>query len=112
MSVYALCVYVYMHIHVIVYFIYYCFLVFLEPYQQHMEVPKGVKLELQLPAYITTTATLHVPLQSLICDLCCSFHQRQILNPLSEARDRTCIFMDNSGLLNPLNHSRKSYMHF
>ena len=34
------------------------FLVFLGPYPWHMEVPRlGVKLELQLPAYTTATAT-------------------------------------------------------
>jgi len=41
---------------------------FLGPYLQHMEVPRlGVKLELQLPAYTTATAT---PDPSCICDLC------------------------------------------
>ena len=31
---------------------------------------------------------------SCICDLHCSFRQHQILNPLSEARDRTPILID------------------
>ena len=52
-----------------------------------------VKLELQLPAYTTATATWD---PSCIFDLRCSSQQRQILNPLSEARDRTCILMDTS----------------
>ena len=45
----------------------------------------GVELELQLLAYATDTAMSDL---SPICDL------HQILNPLSKARDRTCIFMD------------------
>ena len=61
---------------------------------QHMEVPwLGVESELQLPAYTTTTATQDL---SLICDLHHSSQQRQILNPLSEARDQTHILMDTS----------------
>ena len=71
----------------------FCF-VFLGLHPRHVEVPSlEVKLELQLPAYITTMAT---PDPSCICDLCPSSWQCWILNPLSEARDRTCIFMDTS----------------
>ena len=63
-----------------------------------MEVPGlAVKLELQLPAYTTTTA-MQDPRQ--ICDLHNSSQQCQILIPLSEAG--TCILMDTSGILNPL----------
>ena len=52
-----------------------------------MEVPRlGVELELQLPAYPTATA---MPDQSHVCNLHHSSLQRQILNPLSEARDQT-----------------------
>ena len=59
---------------------------------QHMEVPKAeVKSELQLPACITATASLD---PSHVCDLHHSLWQRQILNPLSEARDGTHILMD------------------
>ena len=47
-----------------------------------------------LLAYITGTAT---------CDLSCVYNlhhsKSQILNPLSEAKDRTCILMDESGSL-------------
>ena len=51
-----------------------------------MAVPRlGVKLELQMPAYATATATWN---PSRICDLCHSSWQCQILNPLSEARDQ------------------------
>ena len=52
-----------------------------------MEVPRlGVKSELRLLAYTTATAT---PDPSHICDLHYSSWQCGILNPLSEARDRT-----------------------
>ena len=54
-----------------------------------MEVPRlGVEWELQLPAYATATATQDL---SCICDLYHSSWQCQILNPLNEARDSTCI---------------------
>ena len=67
-------------------------LFFLQPHLRHMEVPRlGVKLELQLPAYPTPTATLD---PSCICDLYHSSWQSQILNPLSEARDPTRILME------------------
>ena len=59
-----------------------------------MEVPRlRVKLELQLLAYNTTTAT-----QDLrpVWDLHHSLRQCQILNPLSKARDQTHILMDTS----------------
>ena len=52
---------------------------------QHMEVPRlGVESELQLPA--STTAT---PDPSHVCSLHHSSRQRRMVNPLSEARDRT-----------------------
>ena len=47
----------------------------------------GVESELQLPAYTTATA-MQDP--SRVCDLHHSSQQRQILNPLGEARDWTC----------------------
>ena len=61
-----------------------------------MEVPRlGVKSELWLLAYTTATATWD---QSCSCvwDLHHSSGQHRILNPLSEARDRTCILMVTS----------------
>ena len=59
-----------------------------------MEVPSlEVKSELQLPAY-TTDRTMPDP--SHICDLHRSSQQPWILNPLSDARDRTCVLMDAS----------------
>ena len=60
----------------------------------HMEVPRlGVKLELQLPAYTTATAT---PDPSHVYNLHYSSWQRQILNLLSEAKDQTQVLMDAS----------------
>ena len=57
-----------------------------------MEVPRlGVESELQLLAYATATA---MPDASCVFNLHHSSRQRQILNPLSEARDRTRILMD------------------
>ena len=56
-----------------------------------MEVLRlGVELELQLPAYTRATAT---PDLSHICDLHHNSQKRQILNLLSEARDRACNLM-------------------
>ena len=70
------------------------FFVFLGLHPQHMEVPRlGVQLELQLPAYTTATATRD---PSLVFDLYHSSRQCLILNPLSDARDRTHILTDAS----------------
>ena len=78
-------------------FIYFCFVLFcfcfLGPYLQHMEVPKlGVKLELYTTAYTTATAMQD---WSHICNPHHSPWQCRILNPLYEARDQTCILMDD-----------------
>ena len=71
-----------------------------------MEVPRlGVKSELQLPASTTATATWH---PSSILDLHCNLCQYQILNPLSKARDGTCILTDIRQVLNLLSHSGNS----
>ena len=73
-------------------FIFYLF--FLGPHSWHMEVPRlGIKPELQLPVYTTTTA---MPDPSHICNLHHSSQQRWIFNPLSEVRDGTCILMVTS----------------
>ena len=48
-------------------------------------------MEPQRPAYTTATAMLD-------------------FNPLSEARDLTCILMDTSQLLNPLSYNGNSQM--
>ena len=73
----------------------YLFFCFSDLHLRHMEVPRlGVEKEVQLLAYATATAT---PDPSLVCDhLHHSSRKRGILNPLSEARDRTHILMDTS----------------
>ena len=71
-----------------------------------MEVPRlGVESELQLLAYTTVRAT---PDLSHICDLCCSLQPCEILNPLSEARDRTCILWRQCRVRNLLSHNQNS----
>ena len=72
------------------------FFIFLGPHLWHMEVPRlGFESELQLMAYATVTATWD---PSHVCDLHHSSQQCQILNPLSEAKGRTCILVDTSWL--------------
>ena len=67
-------------------FKFFCFC-FLGPHMWHKEIPRrGVESELQLLAYTTATPT---PDPSHTCDLHQSSQQGRILNPLSEARDRT-----------------------
>ena len=67
-------------------------LAFFHPW--HLEIPRlGVKLELQLLAYATASAT---PDPSHICNLHHSSQQCQILNPLSKARYGTRVLMDAS----------------
>ena len=62
-----------------------------------MEVPRlRVESELQLLTYITALATRDL---SCVCDLPHSSWQHQILNPLSEARDRTPNLMVLSQIL-------------
>ena len=53
-----------------------------------------VKSELQLLAYTTATATQPNP--TCICNLHRNSQQYWILNPLREAKDRTCIPKDTS----------------
>ena len=65
-----------------------------------MDVPRlGVKLELQLLAYITATAMRDL---SHICNLHHSSWQLEILNPLSKVRDLIHILMDTSWVHNLL----------
>ena len=76
---------------------------------QHMEVPRlEVQSEVQLPAYITATAT---PNLSHICALHHSSRQCQILNLLSKAKDQTHILMDISQVHNLLSHRGNSAKH-
>ena len=73
---------------------------------QHMgDLGLAIKLELQLPAYATTTATQDL---SYVCNLCFSLQQRWVLNTLRKAQDWTCILTDTSWMLNSLSHSRNS----
>ena len=72
-------------------FLFFCFLGL---HLRYMEVPSlGVESELQLLAYTTATAKQDV---SCVWDLHHSSWQLWILNPLSEARDQTCILMYSS----------------
>ena len=68
-----------------------CFLLY-GPHLLHMEVPTlGVELGLQLLAYAKATA-IRDP--SPVCGLHHSSQQHRILNPLSEARERTYILIE------------------
>ena len=74
--------------------------------RRNTEVPRlGVKADLQLLAYTTVTATTD---PSHICNPQCSLQQRWILNPLSKARDQSCILVDTRCILNPLSHNGNS----
>ena len=74
--------------------LFFFFFCFLGPHLWPMEVPRlEVELELQLPAYARATATLDL---SLVCDLHHSSQKHRIPDPLSKARDRTCLLMDTS----------------
>ena len=64
---------------------------------QHMEVPR-LAVKSELPAYTTATARWD---PSCIFNLHCNLQQHWILNPLSEARDRTSDLMDTRQVLNP-----------
>ena len=81
---------------------------FLGLHLHHMEVPGlEVESELQLLAYATA---MDIADLSCICHLHCSLWQHQILNPLNEARDQTCILMDTSWVFNLLSHNRNTPM--
>ena len=85
------------------------FFVFLGTNSRDMEVPRlGVKLELQVLAYVTDTATQDL---SHVCDLHHSSRQHQILNPLRKARDRTCFLTDTSQI-HPLSQDGNSQFYF
>ena len=80
------------------FFFFFVLLTFLGPLLQHIEVPRlGVESELQPLAYARATATQD---PSHVCDLHHSSQQRQILNPLSKARDRTRNLMVPSRFVN------------
>ena len=74
-------------------FLFSFFCLFQDHTLQHMEVLRlGDKLE-HMRAYTTVTAVQDL---SHVCNLYHSLWQCQILNPLSQDRDRTCILMDTS----------------
>ena len=84
------------HIHLIYNIIwihlFFFFFVFLGLHPRHMEFPRlGVELELEPPACTIATAT---PNMSGVCDLHHSSWQGQILNLLSEARNRIWVLVD------------------
>ena len=83
----------FVYLFIYLYFIY-LFLAFLGLHLQHMEVLRlVVESELQLPAYATAIATWDL---SCVFKLHYSSGQCWILNPLSKARNRTCILVDTS----------------
>lgn len=71
---------------------------FLQPHSWHMEVPS-----------LGDESATAMPDPSPTCDPHHSSWQRRMLNPLSEARDQTCVFMDTSRVLNLLSHNRNYY---
>ena len=79
-----------------------------------MEVPRlRAELELQLLAYTTATGTgtgtaTATQGPSRVCDPHHSSWQCQILDPLSEARDQTCVLMDASWVRYPVSHDGNS----
>ena len=74
------------------FFIFFFFFFSLGLYPWHMEVP-GLRGRIRATAEVNTTATA-MPDLSHIWDLRCSLWQHQIINPLSEARDRTCTLQE------------------
>ena len=82
---------------VVCFFLFVCLFVcffLLWPHLWPMELPRlGAEWELQLLTCATATAMWDL---SHVCDLRHSSWQCWILNPLSEARDWTCILMDSS----------------
>ena len=73
-------------------FLFYFIFFFLGLPLGHMEIPGlGVELEMQLLAYATATAMQDL---SRVSDLQHSSCECQILNPLSEARDRAHILVN------------------
>ena len=78
----------------------------LGPHPQHREVLRlGVESELQLPTYTTATALWDL---SRNCYLHHSSRHYQILNPLSEAREQTCVLMDPGQIHNLLSHDGRA----
>ena len=104
-----------MFLHFLSFFFFLSFLPVLGLLWWHMEVPRlEVEWELQLPAYTRAIATQD---PSHICNLYHSSWQRQSLNPLSEARDRTHVLTVTSQVhyfqatkRTPKKHNLKKYL--
>ena len=62
------------------------------------------RIGIEAEVYSTAMAT---PDPSHICELCCSFCQSWILNPLSDARDRTFILTDTMSCSYPIEPQRE-----
>ena len=76
--------------------LFFWFFGFSGPHLWYMGVPRlGAESELQLPATATATAKVTED-PSCMCDLYRSSWQCWILNPLSRARDQTCVLRDTS----------------
>ena len=90
-----------------VYLFFFFFFFFFRAAPTAYGVPQlGVESELQLPACTTATA---IPDPSHICTICHRLWQCQIFNPLSKAREQTCILMDLR-VLYPLSHDGNSHL--
>ena len=77
------------------FFVFCFFFVFLGQHPWHMEVPKlGFPIRAAAAGLHARTTATQDP--SHVCDLHYSSLQHQILNPLSEARNQTCILVDPS----------------
>ena len=77
---------------------FFVFFFFLGPHPWHMEVLRlgeGANWSNSCRPTATATATA-MPYPSCICDLYHSSRQCRILNPLSEAKDRTCVLIDTN----------------
>ena len=75
-----------------------------------MEVSRlGVESELQLLQLLTYTTATAMP---GVCDLHYSSWQCWILNPLSRAKDRTCVLMDTKSVLLLLSHNGNSHQQY
>ena len=74
--------------------VFFGFFFFIGPHFRHMEVPRPEFKSVLHPS--ANTASTEMPELSHICDLHHSSWQRQILNPLREAKYQTCILMNTS----------------
>ena len=92
----------------VLFFFFLSFFFFLRPCPRHREMLRlGIESELPLLATATATATaIQDPIH--IRHLHHGSWLKQILHPLSEARNPTRVLMDTSRVLNPLSHNGNS----